>query len=94
MKNIIICIIINVIEIQDILICIINIVMFIIINVIDIKHIIIFIIILLGPAARQAWAMGWPRAPARAPGCCHLVLGLAEALACRHLALSLPRLEC
>jgi len=57
MKNIIICIIINVIEIQDILICIINIVMFIIINVIDIKHIIIciiniiiFIIILLGPA--------------------------------------------
>jgi hypothetical protein len=58
MKNIIICIIINVIEIQDILICIINIVMFIIINVIDIKHIIIciiniiiFIIILLSPAA-------------------------------------------
>jgi hypothetical protein len=57
MKSIIICIIINVIEIQDILICIINIVMFIVINVIDIKHIIIciiniifFIIILLGPA--------------------------------------------
>jgi hypothetical protein len=57
MKSIIICIIINVIEIQDILICIINIVKFIVINVIDIKHIIIcivniifFIIILLGPA--------------------------------------------
>jgi hypothetical protein len=28
--------------------------------------------------------MGWPRAPAPAPGCCHLVLGMAEALACRH----------
>ena len=38
----------------------------------------------------QAWALGRPRAPARAPGCSHMALGLAQALACRHLVRGLP----
>jgi len=42
----------------------------------------------------QAWALSRQWAPARAPGCSHLTLGLAKALACRHLVRGLPNLGC
>jgi hypothetical protein len=46
------------------------------------------------PGAADTWRLGRPRASAHSSGCNHLVLGLAKALASRHLARGLPSLGC